>query len=216
MMMFSINPAFDMLPSKASIFDCLDHGFQSEALQGIDPMRAELYKRCTQKQVGITVMKTFGGGKLLSAEHTPYSKPMTSAQCVHYALSRPAVASVLTGCKTRAEMMDTMKYLTADDMDKDYSWIFNEMHTTFEGNCVYCGHCQPCPSEIDIAAVNKYLDIARLDKEQVPPSIRSHYQSLLHGGGECIACGSCEERCPFGVPVIENMMEAEQLLGKRV
>lgn len=213
MMMFSINPAFDMLSSKASIFDCLDNGFQAGVYNGIDPKRAELYKLCTQKQVGITVMKTFGGGKLLSPEHTPYSKPMTSQQCVHYALSRPAVASVLTGCKTRAEVNDTMSYLTASDSDKDYTWIYNEVHSAFEGNCVYCGHCQPCPSEIDIAAVNKYLDIARLDKEAVPPSIRSHYQSLSHRGDECIACGSCESRCPFGVPIIKNMIEADSLLG---
>jgi len=213
MMMFSINPAFDMLSSKASIFDCLDNGFQAGVYNGIDPKRAELYKLCTQKQVGITVMKTFGGGKLLSPEHTPYSKPMTSQQCVHYALSRPAVASVLTGCKTRAEVIDTMSYLTASDSDKDYTWIYNEVQSAFEGNCVYCGHCQPCPSEIDIAAVNKYLDIARLDKEAVPPSIRSHYQSLSHRGDECIACGSCESRCPFGVPIIKNMIEADSLLG---
>ncbi len=213
MMIVSINPAFDMLSSKASIFDCLDNGFQAGAYNGIDPKRAELYKLCTQKQVGITVMKTFGGGKLLSPEHTPYSRPMTSQQCVHYALSRPSVASVLTGCKTRAEMKNTMSYLSASDSEKDYTWIYNEVHSAFDGNCVYCGHCQPCPSEIDIAAVNKYLDIARLDKEAIPPSIRSHYQSLSHGGDECIACGSCESRCPFGVPIIKNMIEADSLLG---
>jgi NAD-dependent dihydropyrimidine dehydrogenase PreA subunit len=29
----------------------------------------------------------------------------------------------------------------------------------------------------------------------------------------CVACGSCEKRCPFGVPVIANMAEAERLMG---
>ena len=65
---------------------------------------------------------------------------------------------------------------------------------------------------IDIATVNKYLDIARLDAKHISPSIRSHYAGLDKSGGDCIACGSCESRCPFDVPIIKNMAEAAQLL----
>jgi hypothetical protein len=63
---------------------------------------------------------------------------------------------------------------------------------------------------IDIAAVHKYLDITRLDKTNIPPSIKSHYQSL--NSAECVACGHCEKRCPFGVAVINNVKEAAALL----
>ena len=31
--------------------------------------------------------------------------------------------------------------------------------------------------------------------------------------GDCIACGSCEQRCPFGVPAVENMRLAAELFG---
>ena len=87
------------------------------------------------------------------------------------------------------------------------------LRNDFRGNCVYCSHCQPCPAGIDIAAVNKYLDIARLDADRVPPSIRSHYAGLAHGGKDCIGCGHCERRCPFGVAVIENMAAAAEIFG---
>ena len=214
-MMFSINPAFDMLPSDSYVFDHFDSGFGADLFRGIDPKRTDLYKLCVQKNVGITVMKTFGGGKLLKAEHSPYAKPLTVPQCIHYALSRPAVASALTGCKTAAEMQVALSYFDLTDAEKDYSEVLSSTRNDFRGNCVYCGHCQPCPSEIDIATINKYLDIARLDKNNVPPSIRSHYQSLAHKGDECIACGSCESRCPFGVSIIANMEEAVSLLGEK-
>lgn len=213
MLMFSINPAFDMLPSEEYVFDHFDNGFDPELFRGIDPKRAELYKLCTQKQIGITVMKTLGAGKLLSPDYTPFSKALTVPQCIHYALSRPAAASVLLGCKTRDEMLDAVRYLELDDSERDYAGILGSMRNDFKGNCVYCSHCQPCPVGIDIASVNKYLDIARLDTANVPPSIRSHYSSLSHLGSECTGCGHCESRCPFGVPVIENMAEAEKLLG---
>jgi len=211
MMMFSINPAFDMLPSEHYVFDHSDKDFGKEMFRGIDPQRAELYKICTGRQIGITVMKTLGAGKLLSPDHTPYADPLTVNQCIHYALSRPAVASVLPGCKTAAEVRGVMDYLNASEEEKDYSKIINSVRNDFKGSCVYCSHCQPCPVDIDIAAVTKYLDIARLDKDNVPPSIRSHYASLKTA--ECIECGNCEKRCPFDVPIIANIKEAAQLLG---
>ena len=40
---------------------------------------------------------------------------------------------------------------------------------------------------------------------------------ILHVGNQpirgCIACGSCEQRCPFGVPVMENMRRAAEVFG---
>ena len=213
MMMFSVNPAFDLLPVTEYVFDHFDDGFDPTLFRGFDPKRAELYRICSQKQIGITVMKAFGAGKLLSPEHTPFAQPMTAAQCIHYALSRPAVASVLPGCQTRAEIQDVMQYFSLDEAEKDYAGILGSVRNDFKGSCVYCSHCQPCPVGIDIATVNKYLDIAHLDSIHVPPSVRSHYLSLSPGGGSCTACGHCESRCPFGVPVSQNMAEAEELFN---
>jgi len=211
MMLFSINPAFDLYPAEVYTLDELGKGLDASAFRGIDPKRAALYKLCEKKGIGITVMKTLGAGKLLSAEHTPFARPMTAAQCMHYALTRPAVASTLIGCKSRAEVQDAVRYLDASDSERDYSDVLSTLRNDFKGNCVYCSHCQPCPAGIDIAAVNKYLDIARLDENNVPPSIRSHYTGLSANGADCIGCGSCESRCPFGVPVIDNMAEAARI-----
>jgi len=212
-MMFSVNPAFDMLPASENVLDHFDDGFDSQLFRGIDPVRAELYQLCEQKRVGITVMKTFGGGKLVSPEYSPFEKPLTAAQCIHYALSRPAVASALVGCQTPGEVAEAARYFELGDSERDYADVISSARNDFFGNCVYCGHCQPCPSEIDIAAVNKYLDIARLTPGKVPPSILSHYRSLPHGADECVSCGSCESRCPFGVKVIEKMEEAAKTFG---
>ncbi|MCL2198715.1 MAG: aldo/keto reductase [Defluviitaleaceae bacterium] len=211
MMMFSINPAFDMIPVEESVFDHLDNNFKADVLRGLDPKRAELYKLCTQKNIGITVMKALGSGKLLSPEHTPYKKPLTTYQCVHYALSRPAVASVLPGCQTIEEMAQIMGYFSASNAEKDYAEAISTVRNDFAGNCVYCSHCQPCPVGIDIATVTKYLDIGHLDEGNIPPSIRQHYAAL--NSADCIECGHCEKRCPFGVPVIKNMKDAARILG---
>ena len=214
MMLFSINPAFDLYPAETYILDTLQNDIDPSAFRGLDPKRAALYKLCEQKGIGITVMKTLGAGKLISPEHTPFQAPMTVTQCIHYALTRPAVASVMLGCKTGEEVLDCVRYLEAGSRARDYSQVLSTLRNDFRGNCVYCSHCQPCSSGIDIAAVNRYLDIARLDAENVPPSVRTHYAGLSHGGGECSKCGECESRCPFGVQIKSNMQEAAQIFGR--
>lgn len=213
LMMFSINLAFDLYPAKVNALDQLTGNFSPAAFGGLDPQRAQLYRLCEQKGVGITVMKTLGAGKLISPEHTPFAKPMTVPQCIHYALTRPAVASVLLGCQTGEEVRDAVSYLDTDEAQRDYTPVMHTLKSDFRGKCVYCSHCQPCPVGIDIAAVNKYLDIAKLNEKEIPPSIRSHYTALAHTGGDCINCKSCEKRCPFGVEIAANMAKAKELFG---
>jgi hypothetical protein len=202
-----------MLPPDKHVFEHMDGESVKDLLKGIDPGRTALYTLCAQKQIGITTMKSLGSGKLVSPEHTPFAKPMSVAQCVNYALSRPGVASVLLGAKTAAEMHDALNYYNLSDAEKDYAGILSDVRNDFTGKCVYCSHCQPCPAQIDISAVHKYLDIAKLTPDCVPPSVRSHYQSMASRGGKCTGCGHCESRCPFGVPIIENMAQADKLLG---
>lgn len=212
-MLFSVNLAFDMTPAHADVLDELEKGLNSSAYAGIDPDRAALYTLCERKGVGITVMKALGAGKLISKEHAPFHRPMTVGQCIHYALSRPAVSSVLIGCATPQEVREAVGYFGQTDAEKDYSDILASFKGGYAGQCVYCSHCEPCPSEIGIAAVNKYLDIAKLDTDHIPESVRSHYRALAHTASECIGCGNCETRCPFGVKIIKNMEIAQKLFG---
>lgn len=214
MLLFSINPAFDLMPGQSDITAMLTGDPATQVTQA-DPERAALYRLCQQKGIGITVMKTLGAGKLLSAEQTPFAQPLTPAQCIHYALTRPAVASVLIGCRSKQEVEAAVAYLDATDEERDYSEAIRHFKeggkNGFAGACVYCNHCRPCPADIDIAAVNKYLDIAKLDPTHIPPSITQHYRALGAHAEDCIACGSCEAKCPFGVPVIQNMQDAARL-----
>ena len=211
LLMFSINPAFDMMPPDSELEKMI--GAPGELMTGMNPVRAELYRLCEQRGVGITVMKSLGAGKPISPEHTPFCKPLTVAQCIHYALTRPAVVSALVGCCSAAQVREAVGYLELSDAERDYAPIVGSRRNDFKGNCVYCNHCRPCPAGIDIAAVNKYLDIAKLEESTIPPSIAQHYRALEHTASQCIGCGSCEKRCPFGVPVIENMKLAARLFG---
>ena len=211
-LLFSINPAFDMLPGKAGVEDFFKDETYTDRRFRIDPDRAALYRLCEEKGVGITVMKTLGAGRLLKAETSSFGVALTPVQCIHYALERPAVASVLMGARSVAELEACLRYETAGEQEKDYSILGSGTVSAMRGKCMYCNHCLPCPAGIDIAAVHKYLDLAAQTPE-IPDTVRAHYAALEHPAGECLECGACEERCPFAVEVRENLRRAAARFG---
>ena len=159
-------------------------------------------------------MKAFGGGDLLDASMSPAGVALTVNQCIHYALTRPAVATVLSGAHTLKELEISAAYETAAEKEKDYAAAFALMpNISWEGHCMYCGHCAPCPVGIDVASVTKFLNLTKA-QGTVPETVREHYSALEQVASECTGCGACEKRCPFGVKIIDNMKEAVTVFGK--
>jgi predicted aldo/keto reductase-like oxidoreductase len=113
-----------------------------------------------------------------------------------------------------AQFKASLAYETATPAEKDYASVFASFpKISWEGHCMYCGHCAPCPKGIDVATVTKFLNLAKA-QGSVPETVREHYKVLPHTASECIKCGACEKRCPFGVQVRKNMDDAKKLFGK--
>lgn len=212
-LMFSVNPCYDLLPGDEDVNKLFEENSYSKPLFNIDPVREKLYETCQRRGVGITVMKVFGGGDLLT-DDSPAGKALTVPQCIHYALTRPAVSAVFAGAHTEAELAASLRYEEADESERDYAAVFATFpKISWQGHCMYCGHCAPCPKGIEVASVTKFLNLAKAQKA-VPETVREHYNALRAHAGDCIACGACEKRCPFGVRIIENMKAARAVFGK--
>lgn len=213
-LMFSVNPCYDLQPASEDVEDLWRDENYAKPLINMDPQRQRLYEICQERGVGITVMKAFGGGDLLDASLSPAGKALTVNQCLHYALTRPAVATVLAGAHSVEQLMESLAYENASEEEKDYAMAFASFpNISWRGHCMYCSHCAPCPKQIDVASVTKFLNLAKAQKT-VPETVREHYGLLPHHAGECIQCGACETRCPFEVSIMENMKEAAAVFGK--
>lgn len=210
--MFSVNPCYDLIPDKECWADVAAEENFKGPLCNIDPVRAELYETCQRLGVGITVMKVFAGGDLLS-DNSPAGKALTVNQCIHYALTRPAVASVLSGFHTLEELRTTLAYEDASEAERDYAAAFAAFpKISWQGHCMYCGHCAPCPQGISVAQVSKFYHLCKA-QSAIPETVREHYAALERHGSDCIGCGQCESRCPFGVAIRETMDAAAKLFG---
>ena len=216
-LMFSVNPCYDLQPANEDVEQLwADEAYASE-LTNMDPERQRLYELCAERGVGITVMKCFGGGDLLDAELSPAGAALTVNQCIHYALTRPAVSVVLSGAHSEEQLLQSLAYENASDAERDYAAAFASFpKISWKGHCMYCSHCAPCPVQISVADVTKFLNLAEAGTRSgnlVPETVREHYAVLPHHASECVQCGTCETRCPFGVSIRENMKKAVTIFG---
>lgn len=212
-LMFSVNPCYDLQPASEDVEELWAAKNYEGNLTNMDPDRQRLYETCQRLGVGITVMKCFGGGDLLDAKLSPAGVALTVNQCIHYALSRPGVSVVLAGAHSEEQFRRSLAYEEATEEEKDYALAFASFpKISWTGHCMYCSHCAPCPQKIDVAYVTKFLNLA-LAQSGVPETVREHYKVLEHHAGECVQCGVCETRCPFGVEIRANMRKAKEIFG---
>ncbi len=196
MMMFSINPAYD---------------FEKGDEYGIGSVRErrELFCRCQREGVGISVMKPFFAGQLLSAAQSPFGVALNHYQCLQYALDRPGVLTTVPGVQTMEHLERLLGFMKATDAEKDYPVIADFTADKIQGTCVYCNHCQPCPAGIDIGLVNKYYDLA-LAGDTIAAN---HYDKVAVKASACLQCGHCDSRCPFAVKQGERMEQIAAYFG---
>ena len=192
----------------------------NNALRG----RNEALATCARENVGLVAMKPFAGGVLLSRNktvwiacgkrgggstlHLEIPAEMTSVLCLAYTLSQVGVSTTIPGVSSLEQLNEILSYQNAPAKERDYSGViksFNEYHA---GQCVYCNHCLPCPSNLDIGQITRLLDHARFG---MTAETKAKYDALEAKASECTACNACTNRCPFDVDVVSNMKEAASM-----
>ncbi|HIW28299.1 MAG TPA: aldo/keto reductase [Candidatus Lawsonibacter pullicola] len=195
-LMFSINPAYDYQHGEFAI------GSASE--------RMKLYQRCEAEGTGISVMKPYSAGQLLSAQTSPFGRALTKVQCLQYALDKPGVLTVLPGIRNLEDMKEALAWLDASPEERDYSVLGTFTPKDVTGTCVYCNHCAPCPAGLNIGLINKYYDLAKIGDAMAA----DHYGKLTKHASDCVSCGHCDRRCPFHVAQSDRMKEIAEYFGR--
>lgn len=190
------------------------------------PGKADLLNACVAHNVALVAMKPYAGGMLFMRERElpmniwtsgggeyKLEKPastITPVQCLSYTLAQNGVSTTVPGCRTIDELDAALAYWQATEEEKDFAPLLAGFQHAVRGECVYCNHCLPCPSHIDIGQTIRLYELAR---RQFTAEVRAAYRAMLANADDCIQCGDCETRCPFGVSVIGKMEEAARLFA---
>jgi predicted aldo/keto reductase-like oxidoreductase len=211
--MFSMNPAFDALGNMFP--DNVEqesqkrmHELTKTDSQSVFAQRKDFYAVCEQEQIGLVAMKPFAGGWLLSTRKLKH--PPTSTQCLEFLLSQNVVSTVVPGAKNTDELADILRYFESSAEQRDFSNILAMNDWDLGKSCMYCNHCLPCPVHINIGETIRLLDQGL---QALTGEVRDAYRKLEVKAGECISCGACVKRCPFGINPMQRMYEAKALFG---
>ncbi len=166
----------------------------------------ELCHLCASRGVGLVAMKAFAGGELFQRE-----VPVSPLRCLGYTLSQPGVATTLVGVNNVAELERDLAFFTAAEGEKDFAPLIQDLQRGREGTCVYCNHCLPCPARIDVGAMLRLYATARRGLSE---QLQAEYDALPARASDCVECGECVERCPFGVDVVGAMRMGALLFGE--
>lgn len=192
------------------------------------PGKEGLLTTCATRDVGLVAMKVYGGGSLLrdkrvialedfqmgrqempgAPSHYERTCEITPVQCMAYVLDRPEIATTVPGCKSVEELHDALRVCDATDEEKAYVHILPAFAQFARGECVYCNHCLPCPSGIDIGRTIGLLEQGR---HEFTEELRAAYAELDMTASDCVECEQCTKRCPFDVDVVGKMREAAVL-----
>jgi len=215
-LMFPVNPLFNLMPRDSAIekmFNLEIDGIMPEVEKLSYPTKQELYEECIASEIGIIAMKPFAAGNILKNHEgggvLQGLIALTPVQCISYILDQNKATIALPGFKSVDELKEALAYFTATDEEKDYQSELKKSDLyQFKNQCMYCNHCQPCPKKIDVAEVTKLKDMA---EKEMTEEIRSRYHALEVNASDCLFCGACSKRCPFGIDVSKNMKRAKEL-----
>ena len=168
----------------------------------VESQGAELMERARAKGVGFINMKSLAGGAIEDA-----------ALALRFASSNPNVTVVLPGMYAPEEVAENAAAvsgaspLTARELERAEE-IRRELGNNF---CRRCNYCAPCT--VGISIPNVFLFQGYLRRYGLEDWARGRYGALAAKAGDCVACGACEERCPYQLPIREMLKGAAKDFG---
>lgn len=169
----------------------------------VETQAEQLIAKCREKNIGFICMKPMAGGALDDANLAM----RFLARNEHIGIVIPGMASVCELEQNVAAYADKSP-LTEEEIRK-INAVRRELGSSF---CRRCNYCAPCSAGISIYSV--FLFEGYLTRYNLVDWATGRYNAMEKHASDCIGCGVCEPRCPYGLPIREMMQRAVKLFGK--
>jgi hypothetical protein len=187
-----------------------------------------------KKGLGIVVMEPIRGGLL--ARDVPgiteiWKKAPVQRTPVEWALrwvwNHPEVTVVLSGMSAFEQVTQNIAYAEnglPGSLDRKELAVYDKVRKEFRKRiaipCTGCKYCSPCPHGVSIPeCFELYNQVYMFDAKE---SVQQMYTMFLGGFFDgvptyascCQDCGECEEKCPQGLPIRENLRKVSEFFGR--
>lgn len=183
----SLERAFEA--ANSGLYDTLQYPFNHLATD----REIELVKLCKAKDVGFICMKALSGG-LVTDARLPFAWLSQFDNLVPiWGIQRMSELEEILGYCEHPPVMD-------DELRAGIEKDRRELAGAF---CRGCGYCLPCPAGIPINNANRISQL--LTRSPWKGWITPEKQAEMEKIEDCIHCGACEKRCPYGLKPYETL-----------
>lgn len=147
-----------------------------------------LASKCKQADMGFIAMKGLAGGMLTNAK-----------ACMNFIKQFDNVVPIW-GIQTEEELDEWLRLEKEGDfkLNDELKAVIEHDRKELCGNfCRSCGYCLPCPAGIDIPQAARMDRLLR--RSPYGPYMTKEYHEKMHLIDNCLHCGACVSRCPYGL-----------------
>ena len=141
----------------------------------------------------------------------------TPAQwALRWVWNHPEIALVLSGMNAPEEVEQNLAVAEegyANSLTPEEVSILNQVKSLYgkriKVNCTSCSYCMPCPSGVNIPGnfsyYNDYSLFGSKGAREATVRLYNHFLKPDERPSACIECGLCEDKCPQGIRIIEEL-----------
>ena len=168
----------------------------------VEDQADEAFKKAHEKGIGIIVMKPLAGGALDDA-----------TLAIKYILSKEYIDVAIPGMDSIKQVKENVDVLNDLDLTEEDKEKIDNIRATLGGKfCRRCEYCLPCPLGVNIP--QNFLLEGYYTRYNLKEWSKERYDSLEGKASRCIACGKCETKCPYELPIIEMLKNVCEKLEK--
>ena len=168
----------------------------------VEDQADEAFKKAHEKGIGIIVMKPLAGGALDDA-----------TLAIKYILSKEYIDVAIPGMDSIKQVKENVDVLNDLDLTEEDKEKIENIRATLGGKfCRRCEYCLPCPLGVNIP--QNFLLEGYYTRYNLKEWSKERYDSLEGKASKCIACGKCETKCPYELPIIEMLKNVCEKLEK--
>ena len=168
----------------------------------VESQGEELMAQAQAQGVAVIAMKPLAGGAIEDAR-----------LALRYIRQNPNVTALIPGMYCPEEVGKNVEAVSdASPLSAEEKARVEEIRQQLGTNfCRRCNYCAPCT--VGISIPNVFLFQGYLRRYGLEGWARDRYNSMAVKAGACVACGACEERCPYHLPIREMLKSAAEDFG---
>ena len=150
---------------------------------------------------------------------TAYRTPAERA--LRWVWNHPEVSTVLSGMSTFDQVRENIRAAgegKANSLSSRELALIDQAREVYrkmlKGGCNGCAYCMPCPAGVNIPSNFALYNDTLVFDDPTGVMVYNEFLTPEQKASACTECGECEEKCPQGIQIREELKKVHRTLHR--